>query len=158
MLNIFQQPKFYRGNENIPSPKTKEYVSKEEFQRRVSEIIKCKKSIRYFAENYFYIINPDKGKHIVKLYPKQAELLKVFQNESRVIVLASRQVGKCQVAESQLLIRDDQTGIVRNIQIGKLFSIKHQTCPVVSINILQKVKMILKLFWRVICLPNNKNI
>lgn len=59
----------------------------------VGEIKKCRKDIVYFAEKYFRIIG-DGGLQLIKLYPKQKELLRTMQRESRVVCLASRQVGK----------------------------------------------------------------
>lgn len=59
----------------------------------VSEIKKCRKDIVYFAEKYFRIIG-DGGLQVIKLYPKQKELLRAMQRESRLICLASRQCGK----------------------------------------------------------------
>lgn len=59
----------------------------------VGEIKKCRKDIVYFAEKYFRIIG-DGGLQLIKLYPKQRELLRTMQKESRVVVLASRQCGK----------------------------------------------------------------
>ena len=59
----------------------------------VKEIKKCRKDIVYFAEKYFRIIG-DGGLQLIKLYPKQKELLRTMQRESRVVVLASRQCGK----------------------------------------------------------------
>jgi hypothetical protein len=78
----------------IKKPGQVEYISKEEYQERVREIIKCKRDIKYFAENYFKIINLDKGLMTIKLYEKQKELLDFFVNERRCIVLASRQSSK----------------------------------------------------------------
>ena len=59
----------------------------------ISEIKKCRKDIVYFANTYFRIIG-DGGLQIIKLYPKQEEMLRAMQKESRLIVLAPRQVGK----------------------------------------------------------------
>ena len=59
----------------------------------VGEIKRCRKDIVYFAEKYFRIIG-DGGLQLIKLYPKQRDLLKAMQRESRVVCLASRQVGK----------------------------------------------------------------
>ena len=61
---------------------------------QVKEILKCRKDIVYFAENYYKIITLDKGLQTIKLYDFQKDLLRTIQNEKRIIVLASRQVGK----------------------------------------------------------------
>ena len=71
-----------------------ERISKEEFERRILEIAKCKRDICFFAEKYFKIINLDVGLTTIKPYPKQAELLKFFAKEKRCVCLASRQTGK----------------------------------------------------------------
>jgi hypothetical protein len=78
----------------IKKPNQVEYVSKEEYQERVKEIVKCKRDIKYFAEKYFKIINLDKGLMTIKLYPKQRELLDFFVKEKRCICCASRQSSK----------------------------------------------------------------
>ena len=71
-----------------------ERISKEEFERRILEIAKCKRDICFFAEKYFKIINLDVGLTTIKPYPKQAALLKFFAKEKRCVCLASRQTGK----------------------------------------------------------------
>lgn len=71
-----------------------DHVSKEEFERRIMEIARCKRDICYFAEKYFRIINLDTGLGLIKLYPKQRELLRFFASEKRCITLAARQAGK----------------------------------------------------------------
>lgn len=74
----------------IKRPQQIEYISKEEYKRRLAEIVRCSKDICYFAEKYFKIINLDKGLMTIELYPKQNHLLNFFVNEKRCIVLASR--------------------------------------------------------------------
>lgn len=61
----------------------------------MSELEKISKDIKYFAEHYFYIISLDEGKTLIKLYPKQEELIKSMVNNKRVIALSCRQSGKC---------------------------------------------------------------
>ena len=78
----------------IKKPGIVEHLTKEQFEHRVCEIVKCKRDISYFAEKYFKIINLDKGLMTIKLYDKQKELLKYFVDEKRCIVLAARQSSK----------------------------------------------------------------
>lgn len=85
---------YIRNDENLKAPDATEHISLDEYQWRVQELIKCKNDILYFAEHYYYIISPDKGKHIIELYPKQRELILSFINNKRVVTLASRQSGK----------------------------------------------------------------
>jgi len=58
------------------------------------EYLKCMMDPIYFAENYYTIVSLDKGQHIIKTYPKQAELINTMINDDRVVVLAARQTGK----------------------------------------------------------------
>ena len=85
---------FIRGNENLKKPNTVIHVSETQQQEYIQELMKCKEDIVYFAEKFFTIISPAKGKHLIELYPKQKKLLRAMVDEKRLISLASRQVGK----------------------------------------------------------------
>jgi len=58
------------------------------------EYLKCMMDPIYFAENYYTIVSLDEGQHIIKTYPKQAELITTMIDDDRVVVLAARQTGK----------------------------------------------------------------
>lgn len=78
------------GNPNLPTANaTFEYTPE-----MVVEIQKCKDDILYFAETYFYIIEPDLGKIKIPLLPYQKRLLNAFKNNRFNIVNSSRQSGK----------------------------------------------------------------
>jgi hypothetical protein len=83
----------YLGNPNLPSADAKFQYSPE----MAAEIDKCREDILYFAENYFYIIEPDLGKILIPLLPYQKRLLKAFKKHRFNIVLSSRQSGKTTV-------------------------------------------------------------
>ena len=57
------------------------------------EYIKCAKSASYFMKKYCMIQHPTKGKVPFHLYPFQEETLQDFQDNDRMIVLKSRQLG-----------------------------------------------------------------
>lgn len=59
----------------------------------ISEILKCRKDIVYFAETYVYLKTENGLKHI-KLRPYQKRMLAAMQNNRWLIELASRQIGK----------------------------------------------------------------
>jgi hypothetical protein len=85
-----KKEKFYLGNSNLPTAQTTyEYTPK-----MMKEIVKCKKSILYFASNYFYIINVDSGRQQIKLHDFQKRILKSLMENRFNILLASRQIGK----------------------------------------------------------------
>ena len=80
---------------NTPAEK----ITKEELARRLNELKKCREDITYFANTYFRVISPDVnngrgGLGVIKLFPKQEELMKFFKEYNRCIVTASRQSGK----------------------------------------------------------------
>ena len=86
---------FYLGNTNLPTPKSAfDYGSHPEW---VVDIEKCKKNILYFAENFFYIINPDDGKIKIKLRTYQKRLLRSLRDNRFVVVTAGRQIGKSSI-------------------------------------------------------------
>lgn len=85
---------FLRGNESLKLPNVSEFVTAAEYERRVKELIKCRSDPVYFANNYYTIISPKRGKHIIELYPKQADLIRFMSGSRLCCVLASRQCGK----------------------------------------------------------------
>jgi hypothetical protein len=83
---------FYLGNKNLPRPDAQfDYASNPAW---VADIQKCKKNILYFAENFFYIINLDRGREKIELYGSQRRILRSLRDNRFVILLASRQIGK----------------------------------------------------------------
>ena len=67
-----------------------EYISKEEFEKRIQIITRCKQDIIWWAENFFRIVNMSTGLEVIKLYPKQKELLKFLIASDRSVVLSAR--------------------------------------------------------------------
>lgn len=101
-------------------------VSKEEFERRIMEIARCKRDICYFASHYFRIVTLDTGLSIIKLYPKQEELLKFFVNEKRCLCLASRQTGKCVCKDTEITVRNKKTGEIQKMTIEDFYNLTEQ--------------------------------
>jgi len=81
------------------------------------EYLKCMLDPIYFAENYYTIVSLDKGQHIIKTYPKQAELITTMIDDDRVVVLAARQTGKCFLQSTQIKIRNKYTGEVEELTV-----------------------------------------
>ncbi len=87
---IVHEENFYRDNPNLPSVNTKiEYTLE-----MMKELQNCTTDIVHFAESYFYIVNLDRGKEIIKLYNVQKKVIKSMAKDKRVIVVSSRQAGK----------------------------------------------------------------
>ena len=81
---------YYRGDKNVP----KSEAQFEWTPKMVQELKKCKEDIIYFAENYFYIVNLDRGKEVIKLYTRQKQILRSLINNRFTCLLSCRQFGK----------------------------------------------------------------
>ena len=87
-----KERQFYLGNTNLPTPDaTFDYAQHPEW---VTDLEKCRKNILYFAENFFFIINLDKGRQKIELHNYQKRILRSLRDNRFVIVLSSRQSGK----------------------------------------------------------------
>jgi hypothetical protein len=85
----------------------------------LKEIAKCANDIVYFAETYAVVMT-DNGIQQVKLREYQKDLLRDFQHNRFNIVLASRQMGKCHLYNTQIDIKDPR-GNTSSISIGELY-------------------------------------
>ena len=85
-----QEDKYYLGNSNLPSAN----MEFEWTPKMVRELKKAKQNILYFAENFFYIVNLDRGKMRIPLYASQKRVLRSLRDNRFVACLASRQTGK----------------------------------------------------------------
>lgn len=91
---IFENPiddfQYYKGNKKVP----KSEAQFEWTPKMIQELRKCKEDIIYFAENYFYIVNLDRGKEVIKLYTRQRQILRSLINNKYTCLLSCRQFGK----------------------------------------------------------------
>ena len=85
-----QEDKYYLGNSNLPTAN----MEFEWTPKMVRELRKSKQNILYFAENFFFIVNLDKGKMRIPLYASQKRVLRSLRDNRFVACLASRQTGK----------------------------------------------------------------
>lgn len=85
---------FYRGDKKLP----KENAQFNFTPAMVKELKKCRDNIVHFAENHFTIVNLDRGKETIELYPAQKRVLKSLQKERFICLLSSRQAGKSTLA------------------------------------------------------------
>jgi hypothetical protein len=105
---------FYEGNTNLRKGDIVfNYTDKE-----IQEIKKCATDIVYFANNYCTVMT-DHGLQTIELRPYQEDMLKQFQSERFNICLASRQVGKCLLFSTEVLIMKDGKGF--KTTLGNLY-------------------------------------
>ena len=81
---------YYRGSKNVPIAGAQYEFTAD----MINELVKCKDDIVYFAENFFYIVNLDRGKETIKLYDAQKEALRTLVENRFVSLLSCRQAGK----------------------------------------------------------------
>ena len=63
---------YYLGNPNLPTDSTKfEWTPK-----MVKDLKKAKQNLLYFAENFFYIVNLDRGRELIGLHSCQKRALR----------------------------------------------------------------------------------
>ena len=80
----------YMGNPNLPSKDARfEYTP-----HMIKEIEKSKNNMLHFAQGYFYIVDPDKGKTQIELYPFQRRVLRGVRDNRFNIILSPRQASK----------------------------------------------------------------
>ena len=126
------QDQAYLRNKRLP----RSDIEIEWSPQRLAELKKCKVDLRYFAENYFFIITLDDGKRKIDLYLPQKRVLKALTKHRFVVVCASRQCGKCFSAKTKLRIRNKKTGTIEEIQASEFFErikkIQNNTCAAVD--------------------------
>lgn len=120
-----EQKPFLRNNPQLKAPNTKEFITPTIFKERMEQFKRIHDDIIYFAQKYFYIISLDAGKCLIKLYPKQAELVKSMTQQRRVITLSCRQAGKCVDGTTLITIRNKKTKEIEQISIKEFFDRFH---------------------------------
>ncbi len=94
----------YFGNPNLRGVGEKYEFDNE----KLEEYFKCAEDIIHFAQEYFYIVSIDEGKHKINLFDFQKKALKVFTSDTingkrNAIVLMPRQMGKSTMSSVYLL-------------------------------------------------------
>jgi len=85
-----QDNMYYMGNKSLPNVNWKGEYTKDQ----VKALSKAHKNILYFAENFFFIVNLDRGREKIELYKAQKRALRKMRDNRFFIQLASRQIGK----------------------------------------------------------------
>lgn len=94
------QEKYYLGNKSLPTADSDYEFSPD----MVNAVCRCVDDIKYFAENFFTIIAAGKRCKI-PLRPYQKDFLDTMMKDDRVILLTSRQIGKCFCNNTKLKIK-----------------------------------------------------
>lgn len=81
---------YYNNDKRLRKAEVKIEMSPEQ----IREVVKCSNDIEYFLKTYVKIVSLEEGLVDFKLYDYQLRLMKVMQEENRVINLSPRQSGK----------------------------------------------------------------
>ena len=118
---------FYLNNPNLPTVSAEfEYTPK-----MIRDIKKCGQNILYFAESYFYIIDPDNGKVVIELYKSQKDALRMLRDNRYNILLTSRQYGKALALDTPIPTPDGWTTMGELKDGDKVFGLDGKPCNVV---------------------------
>ena len=107
---------FYQGNVNFRNGNINFKYTPEEQE----EIVRCASDVLYFADKYCHAMT-DEGIRKINLRPYQQDMLKNFQDHRYVIMLASRQIGKCVLYNSKIEIYDTLKKGYFKMSIGNLY-------------------------------------
>lgn len=81
----------------------KAYSESEYTPQDIMELKKCINDPIYFMTNYIKVIHPTQGVVPFNLYDYQLRMVDAVHNNKDVIILASRQLGKCFFRTTKLL-------------------------------------------------------
>lgn len=130
--NIKTLPKICRYD---GKPKIKKSGIKMEYTReQLEELAKCAQSVEYFITNYCYIVHPDKGKHLIELYPFQNDFINHLNDNRMSCVMMPRQCGKSTITAlfvlHYILFNDDKKAIItaNKLKISKEIFQKVRCC------------------------------
>ena len=84
---------------------------------------KCVQDIKYFAEKYYYIVNPVTGSQLIELRNYQHRMVDAFVQNKFSILLTGRQTGKCIYSTECVEILDTETGNVQKISIEEFLKL-----------------------------------
>lgn len=94
-----EKKQYYLNNPNLPTAGAQfEYTPE-----MIKEIKKCKDTILHFAEKYFFIINLDEGRQVIKLHSYQRRVLRKMRDERFFVLLSSRQIGKALALDTPII-------------------------------------------------------
>jgi len=86
-------------------------------EEQLKEYLRCAEDPVYFITNYCKIVTLDHGLQPFKLYDCQIEKVNTIHNNRKVILMESRQSGKCVSSNSRINIKNKTTGEIHNVSI-----------------------------------------
>ena len=117
---ILAEEQYYRGDKGLPTADSRYEWTPE----MILALQRCQTDIKYFAENFFTIVDLSDGrrKHI-PLRKYQTKVLESMMNEKRLLLLTCRQSGKCVYNDSKVRVKFKPFGLSFNIKVGTFFKL-----------------------------------
>lgn len=110
-------------NSLVKKPHTQQHFT----EQQIHEFIKCSDpdtGYLYFMTNYFYIQHPVKGKLLFDPFEYQLGLLESYHQCRLSVNMMPRQSGKCLKSNTNIKIRNNKTGEIREIPIGEFYEMQ----------------------------------
>jgi len=78
---------------------------------------------------HYCLVNTETGEqNFAKVFkPYQRDMLSLFQNHDRAILLASRQMSKCVSGETIISVKNDKTGEIMDLTIEEFHELQKNT-------------------------------
>jgi hypothetical protein len=118
-MNMNDNNLSYRANPTLK----KSGVTLNYNQQELEEYVKCSNDPIYFIENYVKVIHVDRGLVPFEMYDFQKEMIKAMHENSRTIILSSRQMGKCMNNTTKLTLSNKTTGETAEMTIEDFFNL-----------------------------------
>jgi hypothetical protein len=99
----------------IESPIKRPFQETEYTQENIAQLIRCKNDPIYFIETFVKVQHPKLGIVPMELYEYQREMIDAIHNNKDTIILASRQLGKCVLADTRINTIERPTGLKKFI-------------------------------------------
>ncbi len=104
----------------VKKPHTQESYTSEQ----LDELAKCYDPDTghiYFMRNYFFIQHPVKGKVAFEPFDYQVRLIDAYHKHKYVVALLPRQCGKCVSYNTQINLKNKNTGELVTMAIGDFY-------------------------------------
>lgn len=117
---ILAEEQYYRGDKGLPTADSRYEWTPD----MILALQRCQNDIKYFAENFFTIVDLSDGrrKHI-PLRKYQTKFLESMMNEKRLLLLTCRQSGKCLSVDSQVVMRFKPLNLRVKLKVGTYFKL-----------------------------------